>query len=63
MNLIWNAVMGATRKLVKDERGDLVATLGWMAVTVVILVLVHGLITGWLPGFVSQIFSSMDSLL
>jgi hypothetical protein len=34
-----------------------------MAVTVVILVLVHGLITGWLPGFVNQIFSSMDSLL
>jgi hypothetical protein len=63
MNLIWNAIKGRTRDLVEDERGDLVATLGWMAVTVVVLVLVHGLITGWLPGFVSQIFSSLDSLL
>jgi hypothetical protein len=63
MNWVWNTVRGKTLNLIKDERGDLVATLGWMAVTVVILVLVHGLITGWLPGFVGQIFSSMDSLL
>ncbi|MDR1205723.1 MAG: hypothetical protein LBL26_09635 [Peptococcaceae bacterium] len=63
MKLVWNAVRGKTRNLIQDERGDLVATLGWMAVTVVILVLVHGLITGWLPGFVNQIFSSMDSLI
>lgn len=63
MIFIWRTIGRAVGRLIKEERGDLVATLGWMAVTVVILVLIHGLLTGWLPGFVNQIFSGMESLI
>ncbi|MCR4443457.1 MAG: hypothetical protein QHH10_14250 [Peptococcaceae bacterium] len=45
-----------------NERGEMVGTIGWMAVTATILVLVHGLVTGWLPGFINRIFSRLDTL-
>jgi len=47
---------------VKNERGEMVGTIGWMAVTATILVLAHGLVTGWLPGFINRIFSRLDTL-
>jgi hypothetical protein len=57
MNLIKFIV-----KTAKNERGEMVATIGWMAIVATVLVLVHGLVTGWLPGFIGRIFDSMDAL-
>lgn len=45
-----------------EERGDFLGTMGWMAVAATVLVLAHGLITGWLPSFTKSIFSTMESL-
>ena len=45
-----------------NEKGELVGSIGWMAILATALVLVHGLITGWLPGFIGRIFIRMDSL-
>ncbi len=49
-------------RLYRNEKGELVGSIGWMAILATVLVLVHGLITGWLPGFVGRIFSRMDLL-
>lgn len=51
-----------SRELLQDERGEFVGTIGWMAVVSLILVLVHGLIKGWLPTFIQSIFSRMETL-
>lgn len=45
-----------------DERGEMVGTIGWMALIATFLVMIHGLVSGWLPGFVNRIFSRMDTL-
>lgn len=50
------------KKLLRDERGEMVGSIGWMALIATFLVLIHGLISGWLPGFVDRIFSRMDTL-
>lgn len=50
------------RKLLKDEKGEFVSTIGWMAIVATVLVLVHGLITGWLPDFINRIFDRLDTL-
>lgn len=50
------------KKLLQNERGEFVGTIGWMAIVATILVLVHGLISGWLPTFVNRIFSRLDTL-
>lgn len=49
-------------KLLNDERGEFVSTIGWMAIVATVLVLVHGLIAGWLPDFINRIFDSLDTL-
>jgi len=49
-------------EFVNNERGDMVGTIGWMAVTAVILVLVYTLIKNWLPDFVGGITDKMDSI-
>lgn len=46
----------------KDEKGEFVSTIGWMAIVATVLVLAHGLITGWLPDFVNRIFDRIDTL-
>lgn len=50
------------KKLLRDERGEMVGSIGWMALIATFLVLIHGLISGWLPGFVDRILSRMDTL-
>lgn len=47
---------------INDQRGEMLGTMGWMAIVATILVLIHGLITGWLPTFIQRIFTQMDSL-
>lgn len=50
------------KKILCNEKGEMLGTIGWMAIMATVLVLIHGLITGWLPGFVQSIFDSMESL-
>ncbi|HHY05580.1 MAG TPA: hypothetical protein GX532_01160 [Clostridia bacterium] len=50
------------KKYVDNERGDMVATIGWMALTAVILVLIYTILKNWLPGFVGGITDKMDSI-
>lgn len=51
-----------SRKLIFDQRGEFVGTIGWMAVISVALVLAHGLIKGWLPTFIQDVFTRMETL-
>lgn len=51
-----------TREFIKNEQGDFVGSLGMWAIIVTVLVSMHGLITGWLPGFVQGLFSRLDTL-
>lgn len=50
------------KKIMSDERGEFVFTIGWMAVAAIILVLAHGMIKGWLPGYINKIFNMLDGL-
>lgn len=58
----WHNLKNKVEKYVNNERGDLVGTIGWMAVTAVILVLVYTIIKNWLPDFVGGITDKMDSI-
>lgn len=49
-------------RLLQNEKGEFVGTIGWMAVIATVLVLTHGLISGWLPDFIERIFSRLDTL-
>lgn len=61
LNIVKNFKESALN-ILKNEKGEMVATIGWMAIVATILVLAHGLVTGWLPGFIERIFDSMDTL-
>ncbi|MGI6587193.1 MAG: hypothetical protein ACOX2N_07630 [Peptococcia bacterium] len=52
----------SVKKHVGNERGDMVATIGWMALTAVILVLIYAILKNWLPGFMGGITDKMDSI-
>lgn len=56
------AYAGSFWRTVNNQRGEFVGTIGWMAVTAAILVIIHGAISGWLPNFVQNIFSRMETL-
>jgi len=47
---------------IQDQRGEFVGTIGWMAVVSVVLVLAHGMIKGWLPTFIQDVFTRMETL-
>ena len=55
-------VLDIGSKYVQNERGEFVGTIGWMAIVSVILVLVHGMIKGWLPTFIQNVFNRMETL-
>ena len=50
------------KKLLQKEDGEFVGTIGWMAIVATLLVLVHGMIAGWLPDFILRVFSRLDTL-
>lgn len=58
----WQRLKEGIKKYVQNERGDMVATIGWMALTAVILVLIYTILKNWLPGFVEGITGKMDSI-
>jgi hypothetical protein len=44
----------------REDRGDLVSSLGWMAIMALLLVLIKGIVDGKLTGYVNAIFSHLD---
>ena len=46
----------------QEERGDFMGSIGWMAILATVLVVTHGLLTGWLPGFIDRVFSQLNTL-
>ncbi|MCL2166326.1 MAG: hypothetical protein FWH49_03450 [Clostridiales bacterium] len=46
----------------REERGDLVSSLGWMAIMALVLVMVKGLVDGKLVGYVNGIFVHLDKV-
>jgi hypothetical protein len=53
------------KELLLNERGDVttVSILGWAAVVITLIVAAHGLLTGWLPNFIStKIFDRANTL-
>ena len=51
------------RKLWADNKGEMLGTIGWMAVIASVIVLAYLAITGWLPTFIGNIFAKMETLL
>ena len=46
-----------------EQRGDLVAALGWMAITAVLLVAISAILSGKMTGLVNSIFVKLEALL
>ena len=49
-------------RLVQEERGDLVSSLGWMAIMALVLIVVKGLVDGGLTRYVNTIFTQLDKV-
>ena len=49
-----------TDRFFREEKGDLVSSLGWMAIMALVLVLIKGLVDGKLVGYVNTIFVHLD---
>lgn len=60
---LQNQVKQLSWRFIQDERGEIMGSIGWMAIIAVVLVAIHGLLTGWLPTFVNSIFTRMETLL
>ena len=44
----------------RDEKGDLVSSLGWMAVMALVLILIKSVVDGRLMAYANNIFSHLD---
>ena len=49
-------------RFAKEEKGDLVSSLGWMAIIALMLVVIKGLMDGRMVGYVNNIFSHLDKV-
>ena len=49
-------------RFLREERGDLISSLGWMAIMALLLVVVKGLIDGKLVTYVGAIFTQLDKV-
>lgn len=47
----------------EDQRGDLVGSLGWMAITALLLVAVSTVLNGKMTGLAESIFAKLETLL
>ena len=50
------------RAFAREEKGDLVSSLGWMAIMALLLVMIKGIVDGKLTGYVNNIFSYLDQV-
>jgi hypothetical protein len=56
------AMMGRAAAFLLDERGDLVSSLGWMALMALALVLIKSIVDGGLTSYANSIFSHLDRI-
>ena len=57
------AVWGLKAKaeaLIREERGDLVSSLGWMAIMALVLVVIKSIVDGRLTDYANNIFTHLD---
>ena len=55
-------VRESLKSFAREEKGDLVSSLGWMAIMALALVIIKGLVDGKLVGYVSTVFTHLDRL-
>ena len=55
-------VQNGLSRLVREEKGDIVSSLGWMAIIALMLVVIKGMIDGRMVGYVNAIFSHLDKV-
>ena len=48
--------------LLREEKGDLVSSLGWMAVMALALVLVKGIVDGGITTYANSVFTHLDRI-
>lgn len=49
-------------KFLKDEKGEFVGSIGMWAIGATLLVIVHGILTGWLPNFINNLLAKLETL-
>ncbi len=62
VNLGVLKVANTLKKIKDNEQGDLMGTIGMMAVGVLAIVFIHGLIKGWLPEFVQGLLDKLSDM-
>jgi len=64
MGAYWSQLAFCMREkaagFLREDRGDLVSSLGWMAILALVLVAIKGLVDGKLIGYVNAVFSHLD---
>jgi hypothetical protein len=55
-----NALWRRWESFRREQRGDMVSALGWMAIMALLLVTIKGIVDGKLTGYVNSIFSYLD---
>ncbi len=64
IGIYWSGRLEALRYktagFLREEKGDLVSALGWMAIMALLLVLIKGIVDGKLTSYVNNIFSHLD---
>ena len=56
------ALREKTARFFREEKGDLVSSLGWMAIMALALVLIKSIVDGRLTGYANDIFSHLDRI-
>ena len=58
--ILKTGILKKTAGLLREEKGDLVSSLGWMAIMALVLVVIKGLVDGKLIGYVNTVFLHLD---
>ena len=59
-SLVW--VRERAAGFVREEKGDLVSSLGWMALMALALVLIKGIVDGGITTYANTIFAHMNKV-
>ena len=59
-SLFIGRMRGRLAGFFREERGDLVSSLGWMAIMALVLIVIKGLVDGGLTRYVETIFTQLD---
>jgi len=56
----WMRLRARAAELFREEQGDLVSSLGWMALMALALVLIKGIVDGGITSYANNIFSHLN---